>query len=243
MKRVASLDFLRGLAAFSVAIPHYLTLNGTERPLVDAVAVTGVEVFFELSGFVLAPQILTMVVGGPIRSLRIFIIRRWMRTIPPYLIALTLVAIVTGELLTSDFVRYVFYIQNLFSQANINDFFPIAWSLSVEEWFYVTFAPLLFLLAKWFDRKDGAFAAAFGICFILFILFARHFGDQGNWDAAVRRVTIFRIDSIAWGFLLFMAMKRVAPFEIRTSKDRTLLGASLGLFLAPCCHDRILHFR
>jgi peptidoglycan/LPS O-acetylase OafA/YrhL/lysophospholipase L1-like esterase len=232
MKRVASLDFLRGLAAFSVAIPHYLTLNGSERPLVDAIAVTGVEAFFVLSGFVLAPQILTIIIGGPVRSLRIFIIRRWMRTIPPYLIALIFIAIVTGELLTPDFARYVFYIQNLFSQANLNDFFPIAWSLSVEEWFYITFAPLLFVLATVFDRKDGAFAAAFGICFILLILVARHFGDYGNWDAAVRRVTIFRIDSIAWGFLLFIATKRVAPFEIGTSMGRTLLGASLGLFLA-----------
>src|SRR5712691_3580462 len=104
MKRVASLDFLRGLAAFSVAIPHYLILNVAGSTLADAIAVTGVEVFFVLSGFVLAPQILTVVGGGPIRSLRIFIIRRWMRTIPPYLIALTLVAVLTDELLTFDFM-------------------------------------------------------------------------------------------------------------------------------------------
>jgi peptidoglycan/LPS O-acetylase OafA/YrhL/lysophospholipase L1-like esterase len=232
MKRVASLDFLRGLAAFSVAIPHYFSLNVAESPLANAIAVTGVEVFFVLSGFVLAPQILTMVVGGPIRYLRTFIIRRWMRTIPPYLIALIFVAIVTGELLTSDFVRYLFYIQNLFSQANINDFFAIAWSLSVEEWFYITFAPLLFLLAKLFDRKDGTFAVVFGICFILSITVARHFGDHGNWDAAVRRVTIFRIDSIAWGFLLYIATKRVASFDMNISKGWTLLAAATGLFLA-----------
>jgi hypothetical protein len=64
----------------------------------------------------------------------------------------------------------------------------------------MAFAPLLFVLAMLFDRKDGSFAASFGICFILSILVARHFGDQGNWDAAVRRVTIFRIDSIARDF-------------------------------------------
>ena len=65
MKRVASLDFLRGLAAFSVAIPHYLTLNVADSALADAIAITSVEVFFVLSGFVLAPQILTMIIGGP----------------------------------------------------------------------------------------------------------------------------------------------------------------------------------
>src|SRR5262245_45984668 len=92
---------------------------------------------------------------GPIGT---FLIRRWMRTIPPYLIALIFVAMLTGQILTSDFVRYVFYVQNLFAQANTNDFFPVAWSLSVEEWFYVAFAPLLFLLARLFQRKDWRFA-------------------------------------------------------------------------------------
>src|SRR5450755_424336 len=148
MKRVASLDFLRGLAAFSVAIPHYFTLNATGHKFAEAIAITSVEVFFVLSGFVLAPQILNLVVGSPTRNLRIFLIRRWMRTIPPYLIALVSVALLTGQLLSLDFIRYAFYVQNLFLQANTNDFFPVAWSLSVEEWFYVTFAPMLFIATK-----------------------------------------------------------------------------------------------
>ena len=57
MKRSPALDFLRGGAALAVAIPHYLTTNAPFRPYADAVAVAGAEVFFVLSGFVLAPQI------------------------------------------------------------------------------------------------------------------------------------------------------------------------------------------
>lgn len=235
MKRVASLDFLRGLAAFSVAIPHYLTLNETTRhPLADVITIAGVEIFFVLSGFVLAPQILTKVVGQPIRNLCTFLIRRWMRTIPPYLIALIVVAILTDQLLTADFFRYVFYIQNLFSQANSNDFFPVAWSLSVEEWFYVTFAPLLFALANIFHRRDRKLAWAFGICFVFAIVIARFFGDHTNWDAEVRRVTVFRVDSIAWGFLLYMATERVARFDTHTPRGQALFDGTIGLFVACC---------
>src|SRR6516165_2431039 len=69
MKRSASLDFLRGGAAFAVAIPHYLTLNAPFQPLAEAFAIAAVEVFFVLSGFVLAPQIVNWVVGGPGRNL------------------------------------------------------------------------------------------------------------------------------------------------------------------------------
>src|SRR5260370_35728127 len=69
MKRSPALDFLRGGAAFAVAIPHYLTTNAPFRPYADAVAVAGVEVFFVLSGFVLAPQIVDWVIGKPWRTL------------------------------------------------------------------------------------------------------------------------------------------------------------------------------
>ncbi len=118
MKRSASLDFLRGAAAFAVAIPHYLT----RQRAVSAVRrnrsrIAGVEVFFVLSGFVLAPQIVDWVVGKPWRNLGVFLMRRWMRTIPPYVVALVAIALLTGNLMTADFVRYLFYVENLFSPA------------------------------------------------------------------------------------------------------------------------------
>ena len=156
MKRSASLDFLRGMAAFAVAIPHYLTANAPFQPFAEAFAIAGVEVFFVLSGFVLAPQIVDWVVGKPWRNLGVFLIRRWMRTIPPYVVALVVIAVLTGNLMTADFVRYLFYVENLFSSANHVDFYPVAWSLAVEEWFYLLFAPALFLAARLLGRGDQA---------------------------------------------------------------------------------------
>jgi peptidoglycan/LPS O-acetylase OafA/YrhL len=135
MKRSAALDFLRGSAAFAVAIPHWLMADAPFQPKTEAVAIAGVEVFFVLSGFVLAPQILDFVVGKPWRNLGVFLARRWMRTIPPYVVALVAVALMTGKLFTADLLRYLFYVQNLFYAANKSDFYPVAWSLSVEEWF------------------------------------------------------------------------------------------------------------
>ena len=124
MKRSASLDLLRGGAAFAVAIPHYLTANAPFQPFAEAFAIAGVEVFFVLSGFVLAPQIVDWVVDKPWRNLGVFLVRRWMRTIPPYVVALIVIAVLTGNLMTADFVRYLFYVENLFSSANHVDFYP-----------------------------------------------------------------------------------------------------------------------
>jgi peptidoglycan/LPS O-acetylase OafA/YrhL len=214
MKRVASLDFLRGLAAFAVAIPHYLTLNSTDWRAADVFAITAVEVFFVLSGFVLAPQILNNVVGNPAVHLRVFLMRRWMRTIPPYLVALFFISYITGQIWTADFARYFVYLQNLFFQANTNDYYPVAWSLSVEEWYYVSFAPLLFLVATLCKRADRGFAAVYAVCFIFtIVMFRAIWGDYAHWDAEIRRVTIFRIDSIAFGFLLYLVFEKLRYFE------------------------------
>ena len=229
MKRSASLDFLRGGAAFAVAIPHYLTLNAPFQPFAEASAIAGVEVFFVLSGFVLAPQIVDWVVGKPWRNLGVFLVRRWMRTIPPYVVALVVVALMTGNLLTADFVRYLFYVENLFVSANHTDFYPVAWSLAVEEWFYVLFAPALFVVAMLLGRRDRRLEATFAILVIVVVAALRFAFASHDWDLNVRRVTLFRIDSIVWGFLLYLALERLPPLALDDATGRKRLGALVVL--------------
>jgi peptidoglycan/LPS O-acetylase OafA/YrhL/lysophospholipase L1-like esterase len=229
MKRSASLDFLRGAAAFAVAIPHYLTANAPFQPFAESFAISGVEVFFVLSGFVLAPQIVDWVVNKPWRNLGVFLIRRWMRTIPPYAVALVVIALLTGNLLTADFVRYLFYVENLFSSANHVDFYPVAWSLAVEEWFYLLFAPALFLVARLLGRGDRRLEVAFAILVIVVVAALRLSISPHDWDLNVRRVTLFRIDSIVWGFLLYLALERREPLALDNASNRWGLAALLGL--------------
>ena len=231
MKRSPSLDLLRGAAAFAVAIPHYLTANAPFSPMIESVAVSAVEVFFVLSGFVLAPQIVDWVVGRPWPNLGVFLARRWMRTIPPYVAALVVVALMTGNLFTADTLRYLFYVENLFRSANAVDFYPVAWSLAVEEWFYLLFAPLLFLLARALGRSDRRIDVAFAILFVLIVMALRAFAAPSDWDLNVRRVTLFRIDSIVWGFLLYLALERVPLLRPKSIKGAPLL-VTLGAAFA-----------
>jgi peptidoglycan/LPS O-acetylase OafA/YrhL len=133
IERVASLDLVRGAAAFCVAIPHYFVLNSTDWQTAEAMSVLSVEVFFILSGFVLAPQIIFCSRDGRLVNLLIFLVRRWMRTILPFLVALVAISVLVDQLLTADFFRYAFYVQNAYSQHNIRDYFTVAWSLSVED--------------------------------------------------------------------------------------------------------------
>jgi len=235
MKRSASLDFLRGAAALSVAVPHYLTADAPFSPAIESVAVAAVEVFFVLSGFVLAPQIIDWVVGRPWRNLGVFLARRWMRTIPPYVAAVAVVALMTGNLFTADTLRYLFYVENLFRSANTADYYPVAWSLAVEEWFYLLFAPLLFLIGRALGRSDRRIDVAFAVLFIIVVAALRAFAAPSDWDLNVRRVTAFRIDSIVWGFLLYLALEKrplLALGHVGGGRALVALGAAFAAVAA-----------
>ncbi|PWT86748.1 MAG: hypothetical protein C5B56_11940 [Proteobacteria bacterium] len=210
--RVESLDLLRGLAAFAVMIPHFFMYHvGDASPVAETFSVTAVEVFFVLSGFVLGPQIMLCAQRRNAATLRTFLVRRWMRTVPSFLVALLAMSVVYRAVGSSDFFRYMTYAQNLFAQYNERDYYPVAWSLSVEEWYYVVFPLFLLLYLALVDRRErwrDCLAAT--VLFIALISVVRivH-GDNADWGGRVRRVVAFRIDSIAYGFLLFLLLQRL----------------------------------
>jgi peptidoglycan/LPS O-acetylase OafA/YrhL len=236
--RVASLDALRGSAAFAVAIAHYLAYRGIGPFHAEAVSALAVEIFFTLSGFVLAPQIVRCVRDGSLSTLRVFLIRRWMRTVPPYLVALAGVAVLFGQAGLADTLRYALYVQNLFAQHNAVDFFPVAWSLSVEEWFYVTFPALAMAVAALARRADLRTVAATAVLYIAAVTVLRYVaGDLATWGVEVRRVVAFRVDSIAYGVLLHLVLSsaggRVRSGAAVAAAGLTALAAgALGLHTA-----------
>jgi peptidoglycan/LPS O-acetylase OafA/YrhL len=221
-RRVASLDLLRGVAAFSVAIPHYFLIGPDTGPHWEAAAVVAVEIFFVLSGFVLGPQIVDCVRNG-LGDLRIFLIRRWMRTIPPYLFALVIVSLAGGTLFSMDFWRYAFYVENFAAQHNVADYYPVAWSLSIEEWFYISFPLVLLGLVRVTGSRGIRQVVLTAILYIAVVTAARFwFGVTADWGADVRRVVIFRVDSIAYGFLLYIALERAVL------AGRSIAGSALA---------------
>src|SRR5262245_53681527 len=210
--RIISLELLRGAAAFAVMVPHFFMYHLKEASTsAEIISITAVEVFFVLSGFVLGPQIVLCAKRRSWASLRTFFLRRWMRTIPSYLVALLAISVIFREIPSADFFRYAAYVQNLFSQYNTHDYYPVALILSVEEWFYVTFPPLV-LLWIWLTKGTGEWHEHLSavLVFILAITVVRSlYGNTSDWGAQVRRVVAFRVDSIAYGFLLYLLLQRI----------------------------------
>lgn len=147
-KRYSSIDQLRFIAAICVALSHLIIFKNGYNINFEIFSSISVEVFFIISGFVLAPQIINLLNKNSFKNYKIFILRRWYRTVPLYILSLILISILLGKIISLDFLKYIFFIQNFLTIWLNTDYFSIAWSLSVEEWFYIIFPIYLILVIK-----------------------------------------------------------------------------------------------
>jgi peptidoglycan/LPS O-acetylase OafA/YrhL len=231
--RIISLDGLRGAAALAVAIPHFFMAVMPGSQIAEMVAILGVEVFFLLSGFVLAPQILYCLEGNSSARFRVFVLRRWMRTLPPYILALFVSAIMVHSLFEIQFFKYLFFVQNIATIDVAKDFFAIAWSLSVEEWFYIVFPLFMIVLRGLGFRVSGALTLFFAIALVMRLAGA---AVDDHWAELSRRLVLYRLDTIAFGFGLYLFVngaskgRRAIAFRIAGPLAIVSLAALVGLF-------------
>lgn len=203
-KRYSNIDQLRFLAAMTVAFSHLLISKNGSNLNLEICSSIAVEVFFIISGFVLAPQILKVVNSIDTKNYKIFLIRRWYRTIPLYILSLVLTSLLLGKFLSFDFFKYLIFIQNFYKIILHTDYFSISWSLSVEEWFYIIFPIFLFFFLKFYKQKNNKNIIYLSFLFIGLIFLLRiFFINDENWGSNIRRIVLFRLDAIVFGFILF----------------------------------------
>ena len=137
-RRVANLDLLRAAAIVPVVLANAGTegvLTGTAGRLADSGWV-GVDLFFVLSGWLVGGLYWRERARYGGIQLGRFWARRWLRTIPPYLVALLVVysarAALTDNADPFDW-RYVAFLQNYTGLP----YWGVSWSLCVEEHFYL----------------------------------------------------------------------------------------------------------
>ena len=190
--RYSSIDQLRFIAALCVALSHIIIFKKGFDINLEIISSIAVEVFFIISGFVLTPQIINLLNKSSLQNYKIFLLRRWYRTIPLYLLSLILISILLGRFLSFDFFKYLFFIQNFLYIWVSNDYYSIAWSLSVEEWFYIIFPIFLFFFLKFYKQKNDKNIIYLSFLFIGLIFLLRiFFINDENWGSNIRRI-VFR---------------------------------------------------
>jgi peptidoglycan/LPS O-acetylase OafA/YrhL len=156
------IDAFRAMAALMVFGFHITPALGGFPAQVLGHGWLGVQVFFAISGFVIAHSVgSSRITVGYVGN---FILRRSVRLDPPYwaVIALTLVLVAASHAVLPDSAAvvpawgavfaHVLYLQNIIGYGDIIDVF---WSLCIEVQLYVAFVLLLGVVQSFSpDRRD-----------------------------------------------------------------------------------------
>lgn len=208
--RNVGLDVCRASAIVLVVCGHGV---GYLEPLFPNVAETmkcggfiGVELFFVLSGFLIGQILIRYVDGQSPGWLKRFYLRRMFRTVPSYVLFLGLNSLFAflamRPAVPHDVWKYLIFVQNATSPHP--DFFPEAWSLAIEELFYI-WCPLCFLgmsSAFGINRKTAILVTALTVIVGSLLIRGIVAFEANSWDAEIRKISALRLDSLMVGVLL-----------------------------------------
>jgi peptidoglycan/LPS O-acetylase OafA/YrhL len=218
--RKIGLDLARALAIGLVLVSHFggFAQVWAGRPVSYPVMMSGffgVELFFALSGWLIGGLLLDVAARDPtLAGWGRFMLRRWLRTLPLYWLWVGVLAVWHAPP-AAELARFVTATQNLAWPMPGDMWFAVSWSLTVEEWFYLLFSAALLGGVALIRRPGPVLAAVIGV-FILAPMLARlGVPAAADWDTAIRKVALLRLDAIGSGVLAVTLVRRRHPLVAR----------------------------
>jgi peptidoglycan/LPS O-acetylase OafA/YrhL len=192
-KKLAGLDHLRALAILFVFLYHYNLFPHPEWTYtIGEFGWTGVDLFFVLSGFLISGQLFNSLKKGTGLQLNEFYIKRSFRILPAYFFILALYVFIPGFRERPGLPplwKFLTFTQNLGLDLSKTRAFSHAWSLCIEEQFYLLLPFTLLALSKMKIMRYGGYLM---LLFVIGGMIARFF----CWQEYVTPV----IDTPAMGF-------------------------------------------
>jgi peptidoglycan/LPS O-acetylase OafA/YrhL len=151
--RLAGLDTLRALAVTLVVLHHYtlfVTRDARSFGWVGQMGWAGVDLFFALSGYLIGRQIFAALADPRGLSLGRFYARRLLRTLPNFYVVVALYFLLPGfrgESPLPPLFRLLTFTLNW--KLPPGTAFSHAWSLCIEEQFYMALPAVALLCALW----------------------------------------------------------------------------------------------
>lgn len=245
-QRNVGLDILRSAAIVVVLMNHgflgFFVSTGLGQAqgwgaVLSACAVFSIEWLFVLSGFLIGSMMIRSFEArqGWLASARDFWLRRWFRTIPNYYLFLLVNAALVWWGIAEGRPDWSFalFSQNLLGAQEKPYFFSEAWSLALDEWFYLLM-PLLLGMVAWLwraGRKQLFWAVAALLILAPTLLRClltppAHFFE---WDDDIRRVTVMHLDATGWGVAAAIANRWHGRWWTHAVGLKALAGAALML--------------
>jgi peptidoglycan/LPS O-acetylase OafA/YrhL len=244
--KLLGLDYLRAFAITYVFLFHARIFGHPQwAETVGAFGWTGVDLFFVLSGFLIAGQLFSKIAKGKPILLREFFLKRVFRIIPAYLTVVMLYyffpVLREGDKI-APLWRYLTFTLNIWLDRDVCNTFTHSWSLCVEEQFYLIL-PAIIVLCTYFKMGKKAayiiialFIAGFIIRIWNYDTLALPFLNtpRGNniWAMYIYYPTYTRLD----GLLVGVSIAGIFTFypHIKTRLDKygnVLLLAGIALLI------------
>jgi len=215
--RIPTLDGWRGLAILLVLLEHAGQYGRFKDRMWTHLGSFGVDIFFVLSGYLITTGLIRERERDSNIDLRGFYLRRAFRILPPVVIYLAALCLISLFLRLEDFhwqevAGSLFFFRNYQFAAHPRDLYTVQfWSLSIEEHFYLVWPAALL----YFGNRRSLWAA---LC--------------GSFACAVWRVYDAANPSSLLGRFLPGSIPRLRLFRTDARFDGLLLGCALALLLA-----------
>ncbi|WOC52431.1 hypothetical protein BPO_1784 [Bergeyella porcorum] len=238
--RVFGLDILRTIAVCMVTYQHAGALFlQNYLHLYHKIVFDGVSIFFVLSGFLIGSILIKQIEkrSFTFKELLTFWQKRWSRTLPNYYLFLTIAIIlyfIRDTTTPINFYEYILFLQNLAHRPS--KYFSISWSLSVEEWFYLTIPLLVFLLLKFLKTtpKKSVFITIITIIIFGIVIRYHYLSSGNNIIDDLHFSVLYRIDSIVYGVLGAYVYHYYKDFWGKYKYHFLMLGiAGVSLYFTP----------
>jgi len=234
MTRLPGLDLLRTIAIVWVMLFHSWMIGGVGAPFqpVADYGWMGVDLFFVLSGYLIGYQLLEPLSRGEPLRFGAFYLRRAFRILPAFLTVLALYLLFSAWREAPGMQpawQFLTFTLNLLIDYRHNQAFSHAWSLCVEEHFYLLFP----LLAWWLARRASRALtiAAIVLVVVAGLLLRGHAVLHGkDWLESIYYPTWTRLDGLLAGVLL-AAIQAYLPEGWATLQRHAKLLAGAGLLL------------
>lgn len=249
--RIFGLDLIRAVAILLVMVSHSAMLmfpienTSIILSFFKFFGAIGVDLFFVLSGFLIGGILLKHIQKEQtsFKDLFHFWVRRWFRTLPNYFLILIINIFLFYALygiVFNQLAEFFLFVQN-FSGPH-PEFFTEAWSLSIEEFAYII-GPMLLLVLVYILRIKHKSALFLTMTFLViaFIFFNRFqyylnhdFVDYADWSRNIRKVVIYRIDSIYFGFIAAYIANYYNQFWFKIKYVAFIFGSFLFFGMHAC---------
>jgi len=242
MPRLPGLDLLRAIAIVWVMLFHSWMIGGMGGPLqpIADYGWMGVDLFFVLSGYLIGHQLLAPLRRGEPLRFGAFYLRRAFRILPAFLAVLAVYLLFPAWREAPGMQpawQFLTFTLNLLIDYRRNQAFSHAWSLCVEEHFYLLFP----LLAWWLARRPSRVRVVGGAVLVVAagLLLRGYASLHGkDWLESIYYPTWTRLDGLLAGVLLatiqiwqpdgWAAMQRRA--DGLAGAGLLLAGAAIWLF-------------